>query len=159
MGEFGLTGTTITPWLTGLGSLVDNDALTDVELIQFADSTFDSTRGAINAAPTDILFQRYDVDGNALGNALQVGTYMADARQHFPVVSQLGNGDLVFSWQKTSNSSFATMTEDFVFRQHFSLSGNDFIPLSGILQTDHFIQIQWLTPEITTLANGGHFLV
>ncbi|HBJ36030.1 MAG TPA: hypothetical protein DDZ51_15035, partial [Planctomycetaceae bacterium] len=139
-------------------STVNDQAHADLTLLN--DGTFLVTYASADAGSNyRVLAQRYDANGNALGSELQVGSYMADARQHLPVVSQLDNGDLVFTWQKTSNSSFATMTDDFIFRQHFSLSGNDFVPQSGILQTDHFTQVSWLHPEITTLANGGHLLV
>jgi hypothetical protein len=67
------------------------------DLTLLADGTFLVAYASADAgANYRVLAQRYDANGNALGSELQVGTYMTDARQHFPVVSQLDNGDLVF---------------------------------------------------------------
>lgn len=106
-----------------------------------------------------ILAQRLDTDGNFLGSELALGSYRADARQHLPDVIQLNNGDLVFSWQKTSNYSFGTMSDDLLYRQHFALSGNSYIPLTGLLETQFYAQVDGMEPELTPLATGGHVLV
>lgn len=50
------------------------------------------------ASGLDVLGQRYDRDGTALGSTFLVNTYTTNG-QRFPAVAVAGNGDFVVAWQ------------------------------------------------------------
>ncbi|MCA9057022.1 MAG: cadherin domain-containing protein, partial [Planctomycetaceae bacterium] len=106
-----------------------------------------------------VLAQRYDNAGTAVGSELALGSYSTDYRQQYGTVVELTSGELVFSWLKTSNFSEATMTDDFIWRQRFSLSGVNYVAESDVLDLNLYSQVTSLEADITPLATGGHVVV
>jgi hypothetical protein len=130
------------------------------EFRSLADGGFILTYASADAGGNyRILAQRYDNNGDVVGSELQLGSYSANMRQHFGTIVQLSSGDLVFSWQKTSNNTAATMTDDKIFFQRFSLSGSNYIQETDIVELDHFTQVGSLNPRLAPLAAGGHVVV
>ncbi|MDA8746479.1 cadherin domain-containing protein, partial [Rubripirellula amarantea] len=96
---------------------------------------------------------RFDSAGNLVGSEFEVSTEQVNYQQLLPSVAQLENGEIVFAWEKTSNYSEATETNDKVFRRHFDVDGT---PETNILETETFAQVGNLRPHVTALAGGGH---
>ncbi|MCA9062796.1 MAG: DUF4347 domain-containing protein, partial [Planctomycetaceae bacterium] len=106
-----------------------------------------------------VLAQRYDNAGNAIGSELGLAPYSASYRQQAGTVVELTSGELVFSWQKASGFSLATMTDDVIWRQRYSLSGVSYVAESEILETQFYQQVTSMEEDITPLATGGHVVV
>ncbi|MEO0529845.1 MAG: cadherin domain-containing protein, partial [Planctomycetota bacterium] len=107
----------------------------------------------IHASNGRIMAARVDLNGDLVGTPWEISDTDAGFQQRLPNVGQLEDGNLVFSWLKTSAGTEETQTNDKVWRVHTDLDGNH---LTGVLETETFGQVGDLRVETSALSTGGH---
>ena len=94
-----------------------------------------------------IFGQRYDADGNPVGEEFQVNTTTKDAQKN-PSVVALPNGGFIVTWQ---SRNFGGSEYD-IFAQIYDASGN---PIGTEFQVNTEIDNFQENPEVTVLSDGS----
>ena len=91
--------------------------------------------------------QRYDSNGNAVGNEFKVNTYM-DKIQVYPSVSSLSDGGFVVTWHSLNQdgSGFG------IYGQRYDSNGN---PVDDEFQVNTYTDDDQVHPSVASLPNGG----
>ncbi|MEM1013596.1 MAG: cadherin domain-containing protein, partial [Planctomycetota bacterium] len=110
-------------------------------------------QNSIHSSFGRIMAARVDSDGALVGSPFEISQTSDGFQQRLPNVGQLADGNLVFSWHKTSASTEESQVNDKVLRVHTDLDGNH---LTGSLETETFGQVADLRVETTALSTGGH---
>ncbi|TAN60250.1 MAG: hypothetical protein EPN20_13950, partial [Magnetospirillum sp.] len=95
----------------------------------------------------DVLFQRYDADGHAVGPVTQVNTYV-DAQQYQPRITVLGDGGWVVAWTSygPDGSGYALMA------RRYDVTGT---AMGGEFRVNSTVASHQMEATITSLADGG----
>lgn len=93
----------------------------------------------------DIVMQRFDLDGNAVGFETLVNFFGIDTQKNTSVTT-LNDGSFVVTWMSWEGSSWE------VFGQHFNANGTHNGPKFGINTTNADDQSE---PSVTALNSGG----
>jgi hypothetical protein len=92
--------------------------------------------------------QRYDADGNAVGNETQVNSYVTNAQDE-PRVTALANGGWLVTWQSQSQDSSGTSG---IYQQRYDPDGNTAGSETRVNTTTSSEQ---LNSSVTRLVDGG----
>ncbi|MEB3342272.1 DUF4347 domain-containing protein [Okeania sp.] len=96
---------------------------------------------------TGVYGQRYDADGNKVGNEFQVNTYTI-GNQHSSEVTALPNGGFVVTWNSGGNQDGSASG---VYGQRYNADGNK---VGDEFQVNTYTNNAQRNSAITTLANG-----
>jgi Ca2+-binding RTX toxin-like protein len=95
----------------------------------------------------EIYGQRYDQNGNPLGNEFRVNTY-TDSSQRSPSITALSDGGFVVTWQSYGQDG----SEMGIYAQRYDQNGN---PLGEEFQVNTYTDSSQSSPSVTALSDGG----
>jgi len=90
--------------------------------------------------------QRYDRDGNPIGDEFQVNTYM-NRSQQYPSISSLNDGGFVITWDSYGQDG----SEKGVYGQRYDSNGN---PIGSEFQVNTYTNNSQSNPSVTSLTTG-----
>lgn len=94
-----------------------------------------------------IFAQRYDVDGNVVGQEIQVNTY-TDSNQEKPEITSLQDGGYVITWMSEGQDG----SQSGVYVRIYGADGN---PVTGEVLVNATVDLDQANPTVTTLDNGN----
>lgn len=95
--------------------------------------------------------QRYDVDGNTVGNEFRVNTTTLN-NQKFPALTALSDGGFVVTWQSDDASPGRDLYGFGIFGQRYDVDGN---AVGNEFRINTYTTVSQVTPSVAALTDGG----